>query len=229
MVNRLGLVALWAALLALLAGAPEVAEARQGFFLGVGLAQQSAKGDLDGSHVVTNSAGTEALSDGSLDSGGGIALDIGYGFNNYIGVELMLAATSNTSSAPGLPDTTAAVGSDLLGLRLTLPVGSALDLLARVGVSGHAVIYPDRAFQGTQSGGTFVASGPGKGNATFGGGGTAWGLGAEIFMGHVGLGLGWTEFTADINQASGGGISGSLPKTLHETFTVADLTVAYHF
>lgn len=206
------------------------AQARPGWFVGGGLAQQSGSGDLDGKHAFTNSAGTTAIIAGELKPGTGFLIDGGYGFNKYVDFEIFSAVTSHkaTSSVPGLGDTTATVGSALIGLRLTYPVmDDKLELFGRLGVSGHTVDYEDYALQGSTIGTTFVYTS--KGKATFSGGGYGFGVGAEYQLEHVGFGLGYTQFQVKFDQAKGGGESGTLPSALNETLSLLDLTVLYHF
>ena len=203
------------------------ADARQGFWIGGGLASLSANGDLDG----TNGAGAHdpitgtSVVAGKLSSGSGVNLDIGYGFNPYLGVELLIAQTRHTASTdPSLPiakhDSTADVTTSFLGLRITIPaIENKLDAFFRIGLSGHTVKYGDYTVDiaGNQS------------EATFSGSGTGVGFGAEYFIGHVGVGAGYTLFSAKIDQASGDGVTGTLSSPLHENFGLTDITVAYHF
>ncbi|HUJ76696.1 MAG TPA: outer membrane beta-barrel protein, partial [bacterium] len=121
----LGTLLLGAALLAgvlsgLGAGLPRTAQARPGFYLGAGLAVQTADDDLNGSTAYINADGTQEYLVGKLDAGSGIGLDIGYGFNRWWGVEYLVAVTAHTATHDFTSsDSPATLGTGLLGVRLT--------------------------------------------------------------------------------------------------------------
>jgi hypothetical protein len=199
------------------------AQARQGGFIGVGLAGISASGDLDGNHVATDLT-TEVEVAGKLGSGGGLFLNGGYGANAYLGFEILFSASSHTATSnlggPVPPSTTATVGLLLLGVRLTVPVSDNFDLFARLGIGSSVVTYKDYSIS---------LLGGANGNATFSGGATGYGLGMEFVGEHVGVEFGYTLFNASIDKASGTHLNGTFSPAIKETFSVADLAITYHF
>jgi Outer membrane protein beta-barrel domain len=214
--------------LALAIGWGSTAQAHQGWFVGGGFARVSAAGDLDGQSLFVSPDGTEAIVNGSLDPGLGFVIDGGYGFNPYIAFEAMVTESHHNATAGfGLSDSTANVTNTLLGIRLTYPASEQLDLFARIGLAGSTVKYTDYGFQGTTVGNIFTPTN--SGNATFTGGGTGIGIGAEYFVDHLGIGLGLTRYNISFDQASGISFTGSLSPKLQENFTVLDLTFLYHF
>lgn len=195
--------------------------AREGFYIGAGFAGQTAKGDLDGQSTFLDADGNRYLV-GSLNSGVGVALQIGYGFNKYLGIEYFQATTSHTASHQLAPDSDALLSSGVLGVRLTAPVSKAFELFLRAGLGGYELSY-DKYAQIQPSYTQTTA-------ATYTGYGSAYGAGFEIFSGHLGIGLGYTVHSATFNKvkASGQGTADP-PNNLHVPITTTDLTFSYHF
>jgi hypothetical protein len=208
------------------------APAREGFYLGAGIASVTASGDLKGNHFITNTAGTEAEVLGSLSPGAGFALEIGYGFNKYLGVEYLGTgtfhnATTNKSVIP-VNDTRATVGTALIGLRLTAPVAQRFELFARLGAASSSVLYDEYSVPGTAAGPAFTPSG--KGSAlSISGTGSGYGAGFEVLGEHLGFELSYNVLSIAFDQAKGSVTSGSLPKAQKEEFTVTVANVLYHF
>jgi len=226
-----GIVASLGLALAVVIGITATAQAHQGFWLGGGFGSMSASGDMNGSSSAffTDASGTNAVEAGSLSSGTGLVLDIGYGFNKYLGIEYLFSQTHHSASSTVVgTDTTANVSTGLLALRVTVPLEEQhLELFGRVGLSSHSVTYADYGLQGFTSGNVFKETS--SGSATFTGSGTGIGFGVEYFIDKVGLELGYTLFQANMNQASTSSFSGGLSPVLKENFGLVDLDVSYHF
>jgi len=213
------------------------AQARKGFWFGAGGAQQSAGGDLDGQqqHVYLNSTQTEAAVPGKLDTGSGTEFDFGYGVNDYVGAEALIAATTHNATnsylSPKL-DTTAALVSIMGGLRFTLPSrNKGAELFFRTMLGAYGVAYQDYAVSGAVAGNQFAYTS--TGTATFSGTGGAIGIGAEVFLGNFGLSLGYTYSAASFSSVSGTGSNNSsytanLSKALSVPITTIDLLLTYH-
>ncbi len=195
--------------------------AREGFYIGAGFAGQTAKGDLDGQSTFLDTAGNRYLV-GSLNAGVGVALQIGYGFNKYLGIEYFQATTSHTASHQLAPDSDALLSSGVLGVRLTAPVSTSFELFLRAGLGGYELSYDKYAqIQPSYSQTTAVA---------YTGYGSAYGAGFEIFTGHMGIGLGYTVHSATFNKVKASGqASADPPSDLHVPITTTDLTFSYHF
>jgi hypothetical protein len=205
--------------------APAPAHARPGWFVGGGLARVTASGNLNSNAVFENADGTELIAAGGLQPGGGIVFDGGYGFNKYVAAEFMFVSSRHNATMPAVfPSSTATVTTDFLAVRGTYPLTDALEGFVRFGFSGHVVTYSNGSLTGNVSG-VFTQSGP----VTFGGSGIGLGVGAEYFIGHVGLGAGYTTYLARFNSATGQTQSGGLSETIAETISVLDFTALYHF
>jgi len=199
--------------------------AREGFFLGGGLANENATGDFKGNAALASVDGTEVIVPGKPGAGNGLELMLGYGFNRYIGIEFDLADTGNIASAhvPGFPSKSSSdVSTNMIGARLTLPVSHAWDLFARLGLAQATMEFDSYA---QDNFGTFGTVSHG---VAFYGYGYAAGVGAEYFIHRWGIGAGYTLYQIAFTQSSADGIS-ALPRTLKENLGQADLTVAYHF
>ncbi len=200
----------------------KTSEAREGFSLGYGFAGQTAKGDLDGSTVYTDSTGNQYLI-GSLNSGTGSALVVGYGFNRFIGLELMSVGTIHSASHTQATDTDAILAAGLLGFRFTAPVAKSFELFLRVGSTGYSAEYKD-----------YVKVAPALTQTTtetLTGSGSAYGAGFEILGDHLGLEFGYLVHSATFTQAKASGQANTfdLPHHLSVPITTTSLIVNYHF
>jgi hypothetical protein len=206
------------------------AQARQGFYLGGGFSSVSASGDLDGTKFLSTASGTEADVLGNLGSGTGYNLEIGYGFNKYLGIDYLFTHSKHNASVIQniFPDTTATVDVGLLAFRLTAPVLDSLEIFAKVGAATGTVKYADYSVQGTTSGGIFTASGS-TGQFELDGSGSGYGVGVEFLMDHVGFELAYTAINITFDQGKGTAASGTLPSSQKEAFTIVTGNILYHF
>ncbi|HUJ73722.1 MAG TPA: outer membrane beta-barrel protein [bacterium] len=212
-------------LLVALALGAQPALARQGFFAGGGVASQDFSGDFKGDSSLTSVDGTQVIVPGKPDTSNGLEFMLGYGFNRFFGLEFDLALTGNFAHADvaGFPSkSSSSVSTDMLGVRLTLPATDRWDVFARLGLAGATMSFRSFAHANLGTLGTVPRS------VAFSGYGTAGGLGVEYFFGHLGIGLGYTQYQIGFDRSSATGIS-ALPSTLNETINQADVTAAYHF
>ena len=216
------------ALLALLTALAGTATAREGFYLGGGLASQSVSGDLDGTQGILATSQTVVIIPGALDTGSGLALLVGYGFIPMLSVEYLFASTSHKASTNLVNlDSDATLAAGLIGLRANLLVDDNLELFARLGVSSGIAEYKSYALHGSMQSGTFVYNS--TSSAKFTGAGIGYGVGAELFLAKVGFGASYSVLAVNFTQAEGGGASGALPSTLSSSITQLALTVTYSF
>jgi len=198
--------------------------ARPGFYIGVGAAQQTAEGDLDGTHVYRNSSDTVRLTDGKLDGGSiGLAAQIGYGINNFLALEYLYADTKHkaeSDAVSGKKD--AELQTQMAGVRLTVPLGQRVEAFLRAGVGRYDVTYDE-----------FSVTGPAlskSGKVTFRGDGTAWGAGLEFFFNELGIGLGYTQHNYAIDRAKPESSSEQgLKSELTGAATTTDVMFTFHF
>lgn len=213
-------IAFLALALGILAVSAQTGWAREGFYLGAGFAEQTAKGNLDGKTTILDATTGNQYLLGRLGAGTGIALQIGYGFTKYFGIEYFSAATTHTATFHGQPDTTAALGTSLLGVRLTAPLAKSFELFLRGGLSGYDLQYDKYG----------LTSGVVANKVEYTGNGSAYGVGFEILGDHFGLGVGYTLHSATLTQAK---ISGQatidLPHHLNVPITTTDFMFSYHF
>ncbi len=204
------------------------AQARDGFFLGGSLARQEVHGDLDGSKGFINDTGTSVLLAGHVNPGLGVGVILGYGFNDFIGVEYSFISTSHTAdhNAVGFRSN-ANVTSRLIAVRGTIPI-YAVDLYAKAGYGSYTVDFSSFGLAGgLDPNGDLVYTD--KKPVQYGGKGYGLGVGAELFLGQLGLSAGLTYHTASLEDGSGAGQSGVLPKNLEIQIYTVDVTLAYHF
>lgn len=211
----------------LAAGIAGTVQAREGFYLGAGLASQNAAGDLDGEAYGLSADGTKLALVGEIDGGSGLAWRIGYGFGENFALEAMGAMTSHTANHDLIDDSSdATLTTLLLGARLNLPTSDNLELFARIGAGGYSVSYDSYGLEGFLSGGTFWVTDDGE--VTFSGSGTAIGVGAELMLDRIGVEVGLTSHQATLDEVSGVG-SGSLDEDLSVTITTIDVIISYYF
>ncbi|MCH7478621.1 MAG: outer membrane beta-barrel protein [SAR324 cluster bacterium] len=210
---------------------PAVSNGREGFYLGAGGASQSVSGDLDGTKNFSDSSGNVLILAGKPESGSGIAILIGFGFNENIAFEYLFTSTSHASThsfIKGDNTSNATLTAALFGARVTLPVGESLEIFGRLGLGVYSAEFETFALSGrVVAPGVFLISS--RSSAEFSGSGLGLGLGVEFFLGSLGIEAGATIHNADFDEATGAGTGGTLPSALSTTITTANLIIAYHF
>ncbi len=197
--------------------------ARQGLYIGVGAAQQSAAGDLDGTHSYADPAGSPVILAGKLDSGqaGGAAV-IGYGLSRFFALEYLMATSQHQASSPLTTLTSnASLTSQVLGARLTLPFGDKVEVFVRGGYGAYELDY--NAYSFDQITGT-------NNKVAFTGNGTAVGGGIELFFGRLGVEFGYTTHNISFDRASPGGSQRlTLDPKLSASAATSDVIFSIHF
>ena len=210
---------------------PAVSDGREGFYLGAGGASQSVSGDLDGTKSFSDSSGTVVILPGKPESGTGTAVEIGYGFNQNFALEYLFTSTSHSSTHSfirGDNTSNATLTAALFGARVTLPVGESLEIFGRLGLGVYSAEFETFALSGrVVAPGVFLISS--RTSTEFNGSGLGFGVGAEFFLGSLGIEAGATIHNADLDEATGAGTGGTLPSALSTTITTVNLIIAYHF
>jgi hypothetical protein len=201
----------------------ETGWAREGFYVGVGAAQQSAGGDLDGTHSYADPSGSPVILAGKLgsDQAGGAAV-IGYGLSRFFALEYLMANSQHKASSPLTTVTSnASFSTQVLGARFTLPFGEKWEAFLRGGYGIYEADYSTYSFDQVT----------GQNNrVVFDGTGTAVGAGIELFFGRLGVEFGYTTHTFSFDQAKP---SGSQKLTLDPkqsgTAATTDVIFSIHF
>lgn len=205
-----------------------MAEAREGFYLGAGLAHQSVSGGLDGDEAFGSGDGTVAILAGKPGAGSGFAFAIGYGFNPAIGIEYLFASTSHKASHSLVNfDSGMTLSTGLIGIRISHSATDNVELTGRVGFTSGIATYDKYTLHGNTVGSTFVYTSTSE--AKFTGSGFGFGIGLEYFFDKVGLSANFSLLNVDFDKGEGGGISGELSKDLSATITQLGFIISYYF
>lgn len=197
--------------------------ARKGFYIGVGAAQQSAGGDLDGTHSYADPSGSPVILAGKLGSDqAGIAAVIGYGFSRFFALEYLTANSQHKASSPLTTGTSnASLNTQVIGARFTLPFGEKVEAFLRGGYGIYEADYNTYSFDQIT----------GQVNrVVFDGTGTAVGGGIELFFGRLGVEFGYTTHNISFDQASPSGSQKlTLDPKLSATAATTDVIFSIHF
>ncbi len=170
------------------------AMAKEGFYLGGYIPFNSISG-----------SSPDAFSDtyiNSLDTGAGLGLRLGYGFNRYFSIQGSLFSTRHKSSI-GLVD------QDLTGVELDAKVnfpltGSNIEPYVLLGVGRYEL---------------------GDSSGSFKGGGSQFGVGLDFYLApelSLNAGLTWTKITFDENNIGA-------PSNIDANVSTFDVGLTYHF
>lgn len=221
-------ITLTAVALLLFGGATHHAEAREGWYVGGGLADQSVSGGLDGNKDFSNSAGTVVILAGKPDAGTGWDLVVGYGINKILSVEGLIADTSHTASHSAVTfKSNMDLVTSLIGVKASYQPMDNLEVYGRAGLATATATYAKYALHGTTTSGTFTFSSTSE--ASFDGSGFGAGGGVEYMIDHIGLSANYNLLSVKFDQAHGGSTSGKLPSELSSTISQFDFNVTYYF
>jgi hypothetical protein len=209
--------------LVLMAGVSQQATARPGLYLGIGAAQQSAGGDLNGTHGYVDPSGSPTFVEGKLDGGQvGTAANVGYGFGRYFAVEYLYASTQHKATSHLVNATSNAdFTSQVIVARLSMPMGERFEAFLRGGQGNYEVDYH-----------TFSRTAGGQlGKVAFTGSGSVLGGGFEVLLRpKFGVGLEYTQHQVTLNSASpAGGQKVSLPASLSFPASTTAFMLTFHF
>ncbi|MBI3992054.1 MAG: porin family protein [Candidatus Lambdaproteobacteria bacterium] len=196
-------------LVALTVGAA-AAQARENFYLGLGMAQQTiSSSDLDGNHIFLlvdffgNPVGAILLA--RPEDGSGLSAQIGYGFNENIAIEALFSNTDHAAGMAGLSTNfPTELTSTVLAVRLSVPLDKA-EVFARLGRGSYTLKYQDNVVD--------LNLNP-LGNTTLTGSGTAIGVGIELFFDALALELSITQHKPSFDTIDFGDSPTSLPGSI---------------
>jgi Outer membrane protein beta-barrel domain len=209
--TRAGLMtALLAAMLAAAATAwAPPAQGREGIHASIGYGRQNFSSGLTGVAPITNAS--NEIHVGEPASGGGIALGGGYGFNEYVSLDMQVTVSGhNTVFDPGGANEPykATLNAVVFGVKVSTPVGDVGEVFGRAGFGGYELSY---------SGNNLAGSLP-VDDSRFSGRGFAFGVGAELFFQRWGVQLAYTLHKAHFDTITSktfmGGEGGDLPATI---------------
>lgn len=204
----------------LLAVLPAAAQARPGVYLALGAGQQSVTGGLDGDRTVTGPPNQE-LRLGKLENGTGLTLNGGFGFNDYVALEVLYSLSRHDAHyALTNADTTATVNTAVLGVRAGLPLGDVAEVFGRAGLGGYEVTYHDANVR--------ISDGQVLDDARLSGLGLAAGVGAELFFGKWAVQLAYTVHDTRLSGLDSLNFGTELSPAEHLTLATASVLVTYY-
>ncbi|MDH5751912.1 MAG: outer membrane beta-barrel protein [Deltaproteobacteria bacterium] len=199
------------------------AQARKGWYLGGGLAKQSMSGGFEGNDGYMDPGMTVVVAPGKLAPGSGLALLLGYGFNENASLEYYFSSTSHSArfDAPGFPGQSATLSAGIIGPRFSTDSDN-LSLFARLGLSAGILTYENAA---TSDGVNYF-------EAEFSGGGTGYGVGFEKIFGKWGLEVSFNKISVTFDELSvktaSGTLAGAIPGK-GASITNTSALFSYHF
>lgn len=210
-----GLIA-WAGFL------PE-AVAREGFYFGIGPAQQSVEGDLTGNTVITNFNGSNEARLGQLESGSGFAFGGGFGFTENLTLDLLMTNTLHDASfGPGAGTSQEAdLTAVLFGAKLIMPAADNLEVFARIGLGGYELIFEGANFS--------TANGLPQDKVRLNGRGFGAGVGVEFLLGGVGFELGLTRHSLEFDTIDSINFQPEFSPAISVDITTATALLTFNF
>ncbi len=209
------------------------AYAKEGFYLSLGVANQSASGDLDGkkSYANDSTSPTEVILVGKLSAGNGYTIGAGYGLNPHVALDVLYSSTSHESDhdfiISGDNTSAAELSTLLMGVKLFVPISESQLLSFRLGISSCTLEYEDFSLIGYKSGSEFVFTD--QKSVEYLGSGYGAGLGYEYIFDKIGLEINYIMHSVDFNEAKASKTSGSLPEDIKATISTINAMLVYHF
>jgi opacity protein-like surface antigen len=211
------IVFLLAAVVMVLSGITD-AEAKKGFYAGLGVAYNTIEGDFNGSGGLRSDNEVIILPD--INNALGIDILGGYGINDQWSIELNLMSSGHRGTWGGLRRNVRYTSFSVNG-KYSFLSSSVTQPYLLFGISGNALRIED----GSQN----IVTGE-TGDATLSGPGVNLGVGIDQYLTQqVSLNLGAMYRYVDYNDASGVDHSGSIDDRLHGSGFSFLLTAAYHF
>lgn len=207
-----------------LAWAPHPAHAREGLYAGVGGGNPSFSDDIQGTEVVPNADGTNEVRVGKPESGTGFVFNGGFGFNDYLAVDLLLSYSKHrTVFGPGTPTPQrfdASLRTVIFGAKVGAPLGDVGEVFGRAGISGYELVYESNNFN--------VPGGTVADDSRLSGSGFAAGAGGELFFGPWGLQLAYTYHDAEFSSVDSLNFTGEVNPGLDTTIQSVSLTLNFY-
>lgn len=194
------------------------AEAKQGFYMGLGASYNTIRGDFDGSAGLDG--GTEIIILPDADSAFGIDLLAGYGINDEWAIEFNFMSSEHNGTWAGLTGDLSFVSFSVNG-KYSLAPADILQPYLLFGISVNALLIKD----GAQD--TFTLE---VGDATLSGSGLNLGMGIDnYFSPNASLTLGFMYRFVDYTEADGLNQSGTIDDGVDGSGFSLLVTTAFHF
>jgi opacity protein-like surface antigen len=194
------------------------AEAKKGFYIGLGIAYNTIEGDFNGSGALRG--GSEVIILPDINDAVGIDILGGYGINDQWAVELNLMSSGHRGSWAGLKGDVNYTSFSVNG-KYSFRSSTVTQPYLLFGISGNSLFIKDGA-KNTVTGEV--------GDATLSGPGLNFGAGIDAYLSqHVSLNLGILYRYVEYTDASGIDHSGSIDDRLDGSGFSFLFTTAYHF
>lgn len=209
------------ALIALMAFDPSESQAREGLYLGFGLAQQDLGGDLTGNSTLQNADGSHEARLGAPDAGQGVSMAGGYGLTEIIAVEFHLSITQHDAVFGPATQQEAELTSAFFGVRLNLPVGDQLELFGKVGFGGYELVFEQANF--------LTGGNSPQDKVRLSGSGFGAGIGVAVRLGGFGVELGAVRQTVEFDTIESLNFPAEFSPALSVDVTTISLLLTFHF
>jgi len=194
------------------------AEAKKGFYLGLGAVYNTIEGDFSGSAGLEG--GTEVIILPALDEAFGFDIRTGYGITDQWAVELNLMSSGHDGTWQGLTGK-ASYTSFSINCKYSLPGSDRVKPYLQFGISGNTLII--------KKGASVISTGE-TADATLSGPGVNLGGGFDVYLNpRVSLNPGIMYRYVDYTDASGVHRSGTINERIDGSGISLVLTTAYHF
>ncbi len=194
------------------------AEAKKGFYIGLGATYNTIQGDFNGNSGLQNE--TDVIIEPEIQSAVGIDIRGGYGFNDQWALELNLMSSGHNGEWMGRTGTVSYTSFSING-KYSFSSSDSTQPYLLFGISNNMLLI--------KNGATDTATGE-TGDATLEGAGVNIGAGIDQYLSqHMSLNLGVLYRFVDYTYASGVNRSGSIEDGVNGSGFSFLLTTAYHF
>jgi len=194
------------------------AEAKKGFYLGLGAVYNTIDGDFSGTSGLRSDADVIILP--KIDSDLGIDIRTGYGFNNQWAVELNLMSSGHNGNWAGLTGRVSYTSFSVNG-KYSFPSSDVVQPYVLIGF-GHNELIIKKGAENTSTGEVT--------DATLSGPGAQLGVGIDAYLSrHVSLNFGALYRYVEYTDAEGAQHSGTIDSGVDGSGVSFLMTMAYHF
>ncbi len=194
------------------------AEAKKGFYMGLGAAYNTVQGDFKGTSALQG--GSEIIILPDVDNAVGVDLSVGYGITDAWAIELNWIGSDHTGTWAGLKGDVSFFSFSVNG-KYNFQSSTTVQPYLLFGISGNAL----QIYNGAQN----IYTGQ-VGDATLSGAGFNLGAGVDHYLtSHLSLNLGVLYRFVDYDQAEGIDTNGSIDDTVNGNGYSFLLSTAYHF
>jgi opacity protein-like surface antigen len=194
------------------------AEAKKGFFLGLGTAYNTIQGDFNGSKGLSN--GSDVIIVPDIDNAFGFDIQFGYGFTDAWAIELNLMGSTHSGTSGGFSGDVDYFSFSING-KYSFATSTSTQPYLLFGISGNSLVIEKGARN------TFTGQ---VDDATLSGPGFNAGVGVDQYLSpNVSLNMGLLYRYVDYTDAEGVDNSGDIDDGLDGSGFSFLLTAVYHF